>query len=95
MVASCFPVRYQRFTVAIRTALRPAVIHWVVSVRAGTVAGMAGIEYIRGDATAPHAKGAKVIAHVCNDPIDVVDHGDRHRREARLFHRRIHVHDLS
>jgi O-acetyl-ADP-ribose deacetylase (regulator of RNase III) len=28
---------------------------------------MTGIEYIRGDATTPHAKGVKLIAHVCND----------------------------
>lgn len=28
---------------------------------------MSGITYIRGDATAPSVKGAKVIAHVCND----------------------------
>ncbi len=27
----------------------------------------AAIRYVRGDATAPQAKGAKVIAHVCND----------------------------
>ncbi|GAA2232083.1 MULTISPECIES: macro domain-containing protein [Kitasatospora] len=27
----------------------------------------AGIEYLRGDATAPQGKGVKVIAHVCND----------------------------
>ncbi|MEU9130311.1 macro domain-containing protein [Kitasatospora sp. NPDC048540] len=27
----------------------------------------AAIEYLRGDATAPQAKGVKVIAHVCND----------------------------
>jgi O-acetyl-ADP-ribose deacetylase (regulator of RNase III) len=26
-----------------------------------------GITYIRGDATSPHGKGRKVIAHVCND----------------------------
>ncbi|MEU6851338.1 macro domain-containing protein [Actinacidiphila alni] len=25
------------------------------------------ITYVRGDATAPHGKGVKVIAHVCND----------------------------
>ncbi|AUY51101.1 macro domain-containing protein [Streptomyces sp. CB01881] len=28
---------------------------------------MATIDYLRGDATAPQAKGVKVIAHVCND----------------------------
>ncbi|QNP66433.1 macro domain-containing protein [Streptomyces genisteinicus] len=28
---------------------------------------MAEIAYVRGDATAPHGKGVKVIAHVCND----------------------------
>jgi O-acetyl-ADP-ribose deacetylase (regulator of RNase III) len=28
---------------------------------------MAEVEYIRGDATSPQAKGVKVIAHVCND----------------------------
>ncbi|KOV61936.1 macro domain-containing protein [Streptomyces sp. MMG1121] len=28
---------------------------------------MSGITYIRGDATVPSVKGAKVIAHVCND----------------------------
>ncbi|MER7750728.1 macro domain-containing protein [Kitasatospora sp. NPDC097643] len=28
---------------------------------------MAGITYVRGDATTPQAKGVKVIAHVCND----------------------------
>ncbi|RKT85876.1 O-acetyl-ADP-ribose deacetylase (regulator of RNase III), contains Macro domain [Saccharopolyspora antimicrobica] len=28
---------------------------------------MAGIDYVRGDATAPQGKGVKVIAHVCND----------------------------
>src|SRR5690242_7451886 len=28
---------------------------------------MSEITYIRGDATAPSAKGVKVIAHVCND----------------------------
>ncbi|WP_406200211.1 macro domain-containing protein [Kitasatospora sp. NBC_01560] len=28
---------------------------------------MATVEYLRGDATAPQAKGPKVIAHVCND----------------------------
>lgn len=28
---------------------------------------MGEINYIRGDATAPHGKGVKVIAHVCND----------------------------
>ncbi|MEV4615061.1 macro domain-containing protein [Kitasatospora sp. NPDC049258] len=26
-----------------------------------------GIAYLRGDATAPQAKGAKVIGHICND----------------------------
>ncbi|MBR7838006.1 Appr-1-p processing protein [Actinospica durhamensis] len=26
-----------------------------------------GITYIRGDATSPHGKGRKLIAHVCND----------------------------
>ncbi|WP_433339964.1 macro domain-containing protein [Streptomyces sp. CA-253872] len=25
------------------------------------------IEYVRGDATAPHGKGPRIIAHVCND----------------------------
>ncbi|NBE50295.1 macro domain-containing protein [Streptomyces boluensis] len=28
---------------------------------------MSEIAYVRGDATAPHGKGVKVIAHVCND----------------------------
>ncbi|MEV5972391.1 macro domain-containing protein [Streptomyces sp. NPDC051921] len=28
---------------------------------------MTGIEYVRGDATAPRGKGVKIIAHVCND----------------------------
>lgn len=28
---------------------------------------MPGIDYIRGDATAPSVKGVKIIAHVCND----------------------------
>ncbi|MEV3890484.1 macro domain-containing protein [Streptomyces griseoincarnatus] len=28
---------------------------------------MAGIRYVRGDATVPSVKGVKVIAHVCND----------------------------
>ncbi|MFI6689744.1 macro domain-containing protein [Streptomyces sp. NPDC050485] len=28
---------------------------------------MTGIVYVRGDATAPHGKGVKLIAHVCND----------------------------
>ncbi|MER7082719.1 O-acetyl-ADP-ribose deacetylase (regulator of RNase III), contains Macro domain [Saccharopolyspora kobensis] len=28
---------------------------------------MAGIDYVRGDATAPQGEGVKVIAHVCND----------------------------
>lgn len=28
---------------------------------------MAGITYIKGDATSPQAKGVKIIAHVCND----------------------------
>ncbi len=28
---------------------------------------MAGIRYIKGDATCPQAKGVKVICHVCND----------------------------
>jgi O-acetyl-ADP-ribose deacetylase (regulator of RNase III) len=28
---------------------------------------MAGIRYVKGDATSPQAKGVKVIAHVCND----------------------------
>ncbi|MFI0777512.1 macro domain-containing protein [Streptomyces sp. NPDC021212] len=28
---------------------------------------MAEIEYVRGDATAPHGKGVKILAHVCND----------------------------
>ncbi|MER5743523.1 macro domain-containing protein [Streptomyces sp. NPDC002225] len=28
---------------------------------------MSGITYIQGDATAPQAKGVKLIAHVCND----------------------------
>ncbi|MER8043526.1 Appr-1-p processing protein [Streptomyces sp. NPDC094032] len=28
---------------------------------------MSGIEYVRGDATAPRGKGVKVVAHVCND----------------------------
>ncbi|MER7953201.1 macro domain-containing protein [Streptomyces sp. NPDC096030] len=28
---------------------------------------MSGITYVRGDATAPHGKGVKIIAHVCND----------------------------
>lgn len=28
---------------------------------------MGEITYVRGDATAPHGKGVKIIAHVCND----------------------------
>ncbi|MER6817416.1 macro domain-containing protein [Actinomadura nitritigenes] len=28
---------------------------------------MAGIRYLKGDATSPQAKGPKVIAHICND----------------------------
>jgi O-acetyl-ADP-ribose deacetylase (regulator of RNase III) len=28
---------------------------------------VAGIRYLKGDATSPQAKGVKVIAHVCND----------------------------
>ncbi|MER6995537.1 macro domain-containing protein [Streptomyces sp. NPDC000410] len=28
---------------------------------------MSGITYVQGDATAPHGKGVKLIAHVCND----------------------------
>ena len=28
---------------------------------------MATIEYIKGDATQPHARGNRIIAHVCND----------------------------
>ncbi|MFF3323821.1 macro domain-containing protein [Streptomyces sp. NPDC002889] len=28
---------------------------------------MSEIRYVRGDATAPHGKGVKLIAHVCND----------------------------
>ncbi|MET9424498.1 macro domain-containing protein [Streptomyces sp. NPDC006540] len=28
---------------------------------------MSGIRYVRGDATAPQAKGVKLIVHVCND----------------------------
>ncbi|MFF4183700.1 macro domain-containing protein [Streptomyces sp. NPDC001691] len=28
---------------------------------------MTGITYVRGDATSPHGKGVKLIAHVCND----------------------------
>ncbi|MFJ5832567.1 hypothetical protein [Streptomyces sp. NPDC093089] len=28
---------------------------------------MNGITYVRGDATAPHGKGVKIVAHVCND----------------------------
>ncbi|MEU0840638.1 Appr-1-p processing protein [Streptomyces sp. NPDC005962] len=28
---------------------------------------MAEIEYVRGDATSPHGKGVKILAHVCND----------------------------
>ncbi|MBD2891405.1 hypothetical protein amrb99_03100 [Actinomadura sp. RB99] len=31
------------------------------------VAIMAGIRYLKGDATSPQAKGPKVIAHICND----------------------------
>ncbi|MEW1902478.1 macro domain-containing protein [Streptomyces sp. NPDC086147] len=26
-----------------------------------------GITYVRGDATSPHGKGVKIVAHVCND----------------------------
>ncbi|SDQ92672.1 hypothetical protein SAMN05216511_0969 [Streptomyces sp. KS_16] len=26
-----------------------------------------GISYVKGDATAPHGKGVKVIVHLCND----------------------------
>ena len=33
----------------------------------GYGARMAPIRYLRGDATAPQAKGRKIIAHVCND----------------------------
>lgn len=29
--------------------------------------GDTGITYIRGDATSPHGKGRKLVAHVCND----------------------------
>lgn len=32
-----------------------------------TVAIMARIRYLKGDATSPQAKGPKVIAHICND----------------------------
>ncbi|MFE1345872.1 macro domain-containing protein [Streptomyces sp. NPDC058757] len=28
---------------------------------------MTEIEYVRGDATAPHGKGVRIVAHVCND----------------------------
>jgi O-acetyl-ADP-ribose deacetylase (regulator of RNase III) len=28
---------------------------------------MTDIQYVKGDATAPHARGAKIVAHVCND----------------------------
>ncbi|MET9433839.1 Appr-1-p processing protein [Streptomyces sp. NPDC006551] len=28
---------------------------------------MSGITYVQGDATAPHGRGVKIIAHVCND----------------------------
>ena len=28
---------------------------------------MTEIEYVRGDATTPHGKGVKILAHVCND----------------------------
>lgn len=28
---------------------------------------MSGITYLKGDATAPQAKGVKLIVHVCND----------------------------
>ncbi|GGT11752.1 macro domain-containing protein [Streptomyces purpureus] len=28
---------------------------------------MTGIDYVRGDATAPRGKGVKIVAHVCND----------------------------
>src|SRR4029077_13113334 len=28
---------------------------------------MTSIEYLRGDATCPQARGVKIIAHVCND----------------------------
>ncbi|MEU8760496.1 macro domain-containing protein [Streptomyces sp. NPDC048659] len=28
---------------------------------------MTGIDYVRGDATAPGGKGVKIVAHVCND----------------------------
>src|SRR5205823_6841477 len=30
-------------------------------------APMAGITYLKGDATCPQAKGVKIICHVCND----------------------------
>jgi O-acetyl-ADP-ribose deacetylase (regulator of RNase III) len=38
-----------------------------LSAPVATVVVMAGIEYMRGDATAPDGKGVRVIAHVCND----------------------------
>src|ERR1044072_1671109 len=28
---------------------------------------MAGISYLKGDATSPQAKGVKLICHICND----------------------------
>lgn len=34
---------------------------------ATTVGDMSGITYLKGDATAPQAKGVKLIVHVCND----------------------------
>jgi O-acetyl-ADP-ribose deacetylase (regulator of RNase III) len=38
-----------------------------MSVVAVMVRFMVGVEYVRGDAMSPQAKGVKVIAHVCND----------------------------
>ncbi len=35
--------------------------------RRRSVIVMNGITYVRGDATAPQAKGVKIVAHVCND----------------------------
>jgi O-acetyl-ADP-ribose deacetylase (regulator of RNase III) len=33
----------------------------------GGVTRMSGINYLKGDATCPQAKGVKIICHVCND----------------------------
>jgi O-acetyl-ADP-ribose deacetylase (regulator of RNase III) len=46
----------------------PRAVRGPMSVPPTTVRTMTtGIDYIRGDATSPIAKGSKLIAHVCND----------------------------